>query len=361
MGVEGIVSPTANTVTALRRADFAGDVRHAVGVVEVSLGELTSGRSPRLHGLNHEHVVALMDRKEDWPPILITRADRTIIDGQHRFRAAQLLGHSSIACIISDAPETEAFVESIRRNLKNGLPLTRRDRKHAARVVLELHCDWSDRRIAALCAIDHGTVASLRADLDISPTGQNLRLDTRLGRDGKRRPVDYASTRQRVIQAIRAEPQASLRQIAQSAGVSPETVRTVKSRNRAQPVADSASNPLHTPAGVSTTYGSPNGIGECEPEPRGPRAHLQPGPEAQANRTLGWESDPALRSTSQTQAFLEWFGQTSVRDTWPVWVDTVPLSRIYEIADEARRRADAWVSFARALEQRSHPTTANLL
>jgi hypothetical protein len=31
----------------------------------------------------------------------------------------------------------------------------------------------------------------------------------------------------------------------------------------------------------------------------------------------------------------------------------VPLSRIYEIADEARRRSDLWMRFARFLEART--------
>ena len=34
-------------------------------------------------------------------------------------------------------------------------------------------------------------------------------------------------------------------------------------------------------------------------------------------------------------------------------VETVPLSRIYEVADEARRRSELWLRFARALEART--------
>jgi hypothetical protein len=41
------------------------------------------------------------------------------------------------------------------------------------------------------------------------------------------------------------------------------------------------------------------------------------------------------------------------RDDVAAFVDAIPLSRIYEVVDEARRRAAVWESFAVQLEKRA--------
>jgi hypothetical protein len=63
--------------------------------------------------------------------------------------------------------------------------------------------------------------------------------------------------------------------------------------------------------------------------------------------------DPAFASREGGQAFAEWFDTRSVEagDLWQ-YVDAVPLSRVYEIAGEARRRAEFWTRFAVTLETR---------
>ena len=52
------------------------------------------------------------------------------------------------------------------------------------------------------------------------------------------------------------------------------------------------------------------------------------------------------------EQFVEWFDATTVDDAdgW-AHLGVVPLSRTYEVADEARRRAAFWASFAEALER----------
>jgi hypothetical protein len=50
---------------------------------------------------------------------------------------------------------------------------------------------------------------------------------------------------------------------------------------------------------------------------------------------------------------MAWFDRTSVDDHDWVRAEGVPLGRIYEIADEARRRARAWTEFAQVLEARA--------
>ena len=72
-------------------------------------------------------------------------------------------------------------------------------------------------------------VAAVRA----RPTEEIPRLDTRQGSDGRVRPLDSSEGRLRAAEVIRENPGASLREIAASAGVSPETARSVRARLRA--------------------------------------------------------------------------------------------------------------------------------
>jgi hypothetical protein len=62
--------------------------------------------------------------------------------------------------------------------------------------------------------------------------------------------------------------------------------------------------------------------------------------------------DGAFVSTSEGLEFADWFDRLSITDDWLNFVDVIPLSRIYEVADVARRRAQSWTSFADALEGR---------
>jgi hypothetical protein len=54
-------------------------------------------------------------------------------------------------------------------------------------------------------------------------------------------------------------------------------------------------------------------------------------------------------------SFAERFERTSIADEWICHMQSVPLSRVYEIADEARRRAKAWTDFAASLNHRTNP------
>jgi hypothetical protein len=63
--------------------------------------------------------------------------------------------------------------------------------------------------------------------------------------------------------------------------------------------------------------------------------------------------DRAFTDHEDGRQFVDWLNATSVEsgDLWR-YVDAVPLSRIYVIADEARRRAEFWTRFAMAVEGR---------
>jgi hypothetical protein len=64
-------------------------------------------------------------------------------------------------------------------------------------------------------------------------------------------------------------------------------------------------------------------------------------------------SDRAFGHSDASRAFAEWFDEHVVGcESWRPLVDDLPLSRLYEVISEARRRARVWEELAEYLEQR---------
>jgi ParB-like chromosome segregation protein Spo0J len=194
-------------------------------VVEVEIDSLSAEGSPRISGENPEHVQALAEAQAQLPPIIVHSSTMRVIDGAHRLRAAQLRGDQKIPVRFFDGDEADAFVLAVESNIAHGLPLTMADRKRAAARIIGSHPHWSDRAIASVAGIAPGTVAELRRR---APAGS--RPVSRLGQDGRIRPVDGTEGRRRAGEIIRENPGLSLRQIARAAGISPETARDVRRR-----------------------------------------------------------------------------------------------------------------------------------
>jgi hypothetical protein len=60
----------------------------------------------------------------------------------------------------------------------------------------------------------------------------------------------------------------------------------------------------------------------------------------------------ALLSAPKGEVFAQWFERTCIGDEYTEFVTTIPINRVYEIADEARRRGQSWFRFASNLEAR---------
>jgi hypothetical protein len=294
-------------------------------VSRVALADLKVDRCFRESGVSKEHVELLAELDGRWPPVLVRRADQLVVDGIHRVTAARLLGLRWIEVEWFDGDPDDALLEFVRRNASHGLPLTLRERKRVASRLLCTHRDWSDRRLAELCAISPKTVATLRTTADGRPNGRTPQLDSesRVGRDDRARPVNRAAMRLRVVEAIKAQPDASLRSVAAVAGVSPETVRLVRMNMRAVPDDESSPGAVKHTGGPAT----------AEPPV--------------------WGGDAALVSCDEGD-FVAWFDQTSITEhECAARAQTLPLGRVYEIADEARRRSELWMRFARCVEARA--------
>jgi ParB-like chromosome segregation protein Spo0J len=261
-------------------------------------------------------VLRLAETSDEWPPLLVNRSDLTVIDGWHRLAAATQLGLDTIAVEFFDGNETDGLVEALRRNASHGLPLTLSERKSAAGQLLATRPEWSDRGIGKLCGLAAGTVKAVRA----ADNGGALivQLERRVGRDGRTRPARPAEQRRRIAEVLRDNPGASARSIALRIGASPATVRSVSE--------------------------------QLDPPARGDKGDK--GSELSQVEKV-WAADSACSSADGAVDFAAWFDRTWI--DLPTCMDhlaSVPLSRVYEVADESRRRARAWADFATALERR---------
>jgi hypothetical protein len=298
------------------------------GDAEVPLDALHVGPSLRVEGLDTQHVATLAELAGAWPPIVVRREDRSVVDGQHRVAAARRLGLASLQVTWFDGSTEDAFVEFVRCNVGHGLPLGLGERRSAASRILRSHPERSDRSVASVCGVSPKTVARLRGEL--ARTAKQEDPARRVGRDGRVRPVDPAELRARITEELAQRPEASLRSIAAAVGSSPETVRSVRTKLRA---AERGSIDAPAPATLDTEA---TVLGLLTR--RASVGHRLQGDRAFATREGGRE-------------FIEWFDATAVEST-DVWahLGTVPRSRIYEVADEARRRARFWTHFADSLE-----------
>ena len=303
------------------------------GDAELRLDALEVGPSLRREGLDPRHVATLAELDGAWPPIVVRREDRSVVDGQHRVAAARRLGLSTLQVTWFDGSAEDAFVEFVRCNVGHGLPLGLEERRSAVSRILGSHPERSDRSVASLCGVSPKTVARLRDEF--ARSAPQLVPERRVGRDGRVRPVDPTELRARIAEELTRRPEASLRAIAAAVGSSPETVRSVRGKLQA---ADRGSVERETArereAATIDTEATVLGLLTR-------RAH--------AGHRL--EGDQAFSSREGGREFIEWFDNSAV-DSTDHWahIGSVPRSRIYEVADEARRRATFWSHFADSLE-----------
>jgi ParB-like chromosome segregation protein Spo0J len=309
------------------RRNAAFDAREIVGeTVAVPIGDLSPGVPVRSAGVDEGHVKLLMETAGQWPPVLATRGG-CVIDGTHRLIAARRAGLPTLSVSWFDGTGDEAFVEAVRRNVTHGLPLSFDDRVEAVQHLLQSHRDWSDRRIARICAVAPRTVAQARF-MGSSAPGQAS--DKRLGMDGRRRPAKGAADRTRILHAIENEPDRSLRSIASEVGVSPETVRSVRATYGSVPRSSPPQGDLQGREARHSSNESDN--------------------DAMLSRLPHFVDDPAFGSQPDRRKFAVWFDAMAVSTNDSNFICLVPLGRVYEVADEARRRAMFWTSFADELE-----------
>ncbi len=306
-------------------------------VQQVPIGLLRPADSPRKEEIDSRHVRLLAEPGTALPPILVHRGTMRIIDGTHRRQAAVLRGESQVAVRYFDGSEQDAYALAVKENTTHGLPLSAEERSAAAQRLFGSHPHWSDRAVAAVAGISTRTVRSLRRDTE------SAAAVSRVGRDGRARPVSSADGRLRAREIIEKNPQASLRTVAREVGVSASTVRDVRERLRR---GDQVVPPNQLPRNGQRV---------------GPPPAASPTGPADQSAVPAWSltKDPSLRFTENGRCLL----RLLMMHRFPAQrreelIASVPPHAATAVSEAARECARAWIAFADRLSARDgepHP------
>lgn len=298
----------------------------------VPVSSLLPADSPRLAGEVGEHTHMLAESSAVLPPILVHRPSMRVIDGMHRLQAARLRGQQRIQVRFYNGDKENAFILAVHANVAHGMPLSLADRTAAATRIVYSRPEWSDRIIAAATGLAPRTVSAIRR----RSTAHSAWSNSRVGRDGRIRPVSSAAGRRLAGQLLAHNPHASLREIAKAAGLAPSTVGDVRRRLRSgqDPVPDRVRCERSPTAG-------PGRDGEARAADLGSALHML-------------KRDPALRFTESGRVLLRWLDTHLIgSDEWNRLIDHVPAHCSGIIVALARTNAAAWRDFAERLDGRS--------
>lgn len=361
-------------------------------VERVPVRALRTADSPRLTRTSEEHVRLLAATEAELPPIVVHRETMRVVDGTHRVRAAQLRGDEDIDVRFFDGDAEDAFVLAVRSNITHGLPLLMAERTSAARRIIGTHPHWSDRVIADAVGLTAKTVAGVRR----RSTEENPQSNSRLGRDGRVRPLDGAAGRLRAHKLLIRSPEMPLRVIAQEARISISTVWDVRARikrgedpvppRQRKAMAEAAEpRPKATrrkaPAVPATARARDEasgrvrdesvgrardeaaarvrdegrsrdeglGAGSVQVPPQGDHAS-----DAVVAETLErLRKDPSLRFNPAGRDFLRWVESRVISpQEWSRFIDRLPPHQANLIVEIARKNAVLWREFAEQLRAR---------
>jgi hypothetical protein len=304
--------------------------KHAAGsgLDRVPLDRLRLEDSPRLGGVDAGHVRALADVDRPLPPIVVHHETMQVIDGMHRVSAARLKNEHDIAVVYFCGSVKEAFRLAVLANVEHGMPLTVTDRHAAAERIVQSHPQLSDRSIASGTGIAARTVAGIRRRMTAGGFAQS-----RIGQDGRTRPLSTAEGRRRASEIIAERPGASLREIAREAGLSVGTVRDVRARMARgdDPI------PADRPAGRASAVD---------------RVRKRTADAIDVSAALEvLRRDPALRYSEAGRALLRWLAAGAVSGPWRDVLDLVPPHCTPLIATVMRSCARSWDRLADQLDQ----------
>jgi len=325
---------------------------HQDGTVELLVDALKPADSPRAAGEDMAHAQALAETDAVLPPILVHHATMRVIDGMHRLQAAKLRGARMIRARFFDGDEHAAFVMAVKANIAHGLPLSLADRKAASLRIITSHPQWSDRMIADATGLTHKTVGALRR----RSTGEVPQSTTRVGRDGRVRPLNSDDGRLRASELLKENPHASTEEVGLAAGISPTTVKDVRKRLRRGddpvPRRQRTSAPGEQ-AGQRTTAPSQPRVGAGAAKRADAAARSQGTDQRRLVERL--RNDPSIRFTQTGRALLSWlvFGPRTVEEAVES-ANHVPEHHVGSVAALARQKAQLWQQLAVQLERRVH-------
>ncbi|MEV7020408.1 transcriptional regulator [Streptomyces sp. NPDC093991] len=310
------------------------------------VSSLVAGYSLRLRGEDAAHVARLAELDEALPPILVERSTMRVIDGMHRLMAACAKGRTTIEVRFFDGAAEEAFLLAVRSNMAHGLPLSREDRRAAAERILAQWPHLSDRAVAHTAGISAKTVAALRS----ASSGVTAYPKSRRGMDGKVRPLDGAQGRFKAAELLAQRPDASLREVARHAGISPATVSDVRKRlaSGQSPVPDRDA-PHTRPARPENTARTHESVTEQPASGVRPIHPVRSGEDSPMDKLL---RDPSLRHKDSGRQLLRLLQRSAVqRAELMMMAEAVPAHCTELVADLARKYAGMWAEFAREVRK----------
>ncbi|MDH6144073.1 hypothetical protein P3T35_006109 [Kitasatospora sp. GP30] len=291
------------------------------------------------------------------PPILVERASMRVVDGAHRLMAALLKGRQTIEVEFFDGSPEDAFLRAVEANVSHGLPLSLADRRAAVSRIVATHPRLSDRAIARIAGVGAKLVAAIRR----RSTAALPQLEARVGQDGRVRPVNGVAGRLRAAELLAERPEASLREVAQLAGISPATVSDVRKR-------------LRDGKGPLTDWAAIQQLGEAGDDgaPASVEAPVSAAPESRNRRRLRLVSadptelleklvrDPSLRHKEEGRQLLRLLRQNAmgIRD-WADLTAAVPPHCRALVVSLARQYAATWQDFAQELDDRVRSLSRN--
>lgn len=342
-------APTADTrPESLIRLTGSGAEPREPQCVEVPIAVLTAGESPRSAGEDEEHITRMAETEEQLPPILVDRRTMRVIDGMHRLAAARLRGQQTISVRLFDGSADDAFLRSVEANVVHGLPLSQADRRAAAARIVATHPHMSDRSIARASGLGAKTVAAIRQGSGAGPQ-ENLRV----GRDGRVRPLSSVQGRQRAAEVLAEHPQASLREVARIAGISPTTVSDVRKHLEAGQDPGGTGREPRPQVDVDTTAARERSTAPLAAAVSPTVQRMQPpqaDPAAVLEKLL---RDPALRHRESGRQLLRLLQHNAIgQQMWADLAAAVPPHSGSLVAHLARRYAETWTEFAQELGER---------
>ncbi|MEU4802868.1 ParB/RepB/Spo0J family partition protein [Actinosynnema sp. NPDC023587] len=315
--------------------------------VRVPVHLLRVGQSPRRGGEDPEHVQLLAETEGELPPITVLKSSMEVVDGAHRLSAARLRGDRTIPVRFFDGDPADAFVHSVRVNVRHGLPLSQADRTAAAARIIASHPDWSDRKVAAISGLSSKVVASLRRS---GPDRGDL--PARVGLDGKSRPLDPVQGRERAAALITSRPGASLREIAAAAGIGLGTAKDVRDRlRRGQDVVPPKLRGVRVPV--------PRSDGLAAVRALAPADHAVDERFNELFEELC--KDPALRFSEVGRTLLRLLGAHRIDEAeWSRFVESVPAHCGDGLVRAAGECARMWARFGHGLAGRAQPAEVDV-
>ncbi|MDQ2745592.1 MAG: ParB/RepB/Spo0J family partition protein [Chloroflexota bacterium] len=157
-------------------------------IIDVRFTEITVDPElqPRVEGLDLDHVRALEEGVESWPPISVVprQGGYLLIDGYHRLAAAQNLRLDTIRSQVLAQPEDGDLVAlTFSLNAVHGRPLSLADRRAFAARSLQRRPEVSNLEVSRRAGLAPTTIAAIRQQLEAADA--IYPVEQRVGRDGQ--------------------------------------------------------------------------------------------------------------------------------------------------------------------------------